>query len=485
MVLLSIHQNQQDNSGKKHENPHLKDSHRGHSGHGKYSLAELDKFLGVPHLGLRQKKKGPHRFSYDKSKGLSTSDINPEDRYRHSPESKGEENGDGDIEMIDLDSEEGVNSVTNYLSQERRFAPLPPADSSIQVQSYENRNEAPLEVDLRRCIAFVVDTNFIISHLGTLESIRTFHSGAHHMVVIPRYTMRELDGLKNSDKPVDETGTETIGKLARAANDWVYRNLASSNSNVVGQRVRQVLDPSCIMDDAILDCCLYFKERMEMFAILLSNDKNLCSKALTEDIPTVSYVKGMTGDLITQRAYDEYLLRYGRLPDVASGAMQSEFSLPIMDPTQDANSDRSGMFPPSPPDLLQLPAVSSYILNEAQRLLINATNSIMFHEYDEDLEYIGFDPDKMKSLRDVSECIYKYWISVFCEYFRGSKIRKDDWKSLPESLLLAPSDKSDLSAFVRFWGDVLEHLYAKRSDEDNKELEYQLGEWSRLAEKCN
>ena len=290
--------------------------------------------------------------------------------------------------------------------------------------------------------------------------------------------------MKNSNKPVDETGTETIGKLARTANDWVYRNLASSNSNVVGQRVRQVLDPSCIMDDAILDCCLYFKEQMEMFAILLSNDKNLCSKALTEDIPTVSYVKGMTGDLIAQRAYNEYLLRYGSLPDVTSRDRQSEFSLPIMDSAQDANSDCSGMFPP-PPDFLPLPVVSSHIFNEAQRLLINATNSIMFYEYDEDLEYIGFDPDKLKSLKDVSECIHKYWISVFCEYFRGSKMRKDDWKSLPESLLLVPSDKSELSAFVRFWGDVLELFYVKRSDEDNKDLEYQLGEWSRLAEKCN
>ena len=485
MVLPSIHQNQQDKSEKKHDNPHLKDSHGGHSGHGKYSLAELDKFLGIPHLDRRQKKKGPHGFSYDKSKGLSTSDIiNSEDRHHHSIELNDEENEDGDIEMIDLDSEEGVNSVTNYLSQERRYAPLPPTDNSTRLQSYENRNETLLEVDLRRCIAFVVDTNFIISHLGTLESIRTFHSGSHHVVVIPRYTMRELDGLKNSNKPVDETGTETIGKLARTANDWVYRNLASSNSNVVGQRVRQVLDPSCIMDDAILDCCLYFKEQMEMFAILLSNDKNLCSKALTEDIPTVSYVKGMTGDLIAQRAYNEYLLRYGSLPDVTSRDRQSEFSLPIMDSAQDANSDCSSMFPP-PPDFLQLSAVSSHIFNEAQRLLINATNSIMFYEYDEDLEYIGFDPDKLKSLKDVSECIYKYWISVFCEYFRGSKMRKDDWKSLPESLLLAPTDKSELSAFVRFWGDVLELFYVKRSDEDNKDLEYQLGEWSRLAEKCN
>lgn len=46
--------------------------------------------------------------------------------------------------------------------------------------------------------AFVVDTNFIISHLNTLEKLRSLSSTYHHLIIVPTTVIQELDGLKRA-----------------------------------------------------------------------------------------------------------------------------------------------------------------------------------------------------------------------------------------------------------------------------------------------
>jgi hypothetical protein len=41
-------------------------------------------------------------------------------------------------------------------------------------------------------------------------------------------------------------------------------------------------------DESILDCFRYFREQQNEFTVLLSNDKNLCSKVLIHYVKTIS-----------------------------------------------------------------------------------------------------------------------------------------------------------------------------------------------------
>ena len=165
----------------------------------------------------------------------------------------------------------------------------------------------------------VVDTNFILSHLNIVNGLQDVANNYGLQIIIPITVMKELDGLKNSSRIANEASSErisnqSVGHLARWANDWIYSALAKNSSVVRGQKLRQRLDKSTTKDDAILDCCLYFKENYQKsLVVLLSNDKNFCLKALSNDILTVSYRKDMNVDIIANTIYTENLRRFGKL----------------------------------------------------------------------------------------------------------------------------------------------------------------------------
>lgn len=382
-----------------------------------------------------------------------------------------------DIEMADLDNEENVEMVSNYLTDAR----LHEQDNNIIANDRIDQFESVIsnvELATQTQTIFVVDTNFIISHLNTLEALRSTFKEFHHLIVIPSYTVRELDGLKNSEKIVESChnvgdvkhGTN-IGASARSANSWIYKHMANTASGVIGQKLRQRINPNNVKDDAILDCCIYFKEKLGYFVILLSNDKNLCLKALTEEILTVSYRKGMTGQLIASKAHEENIYRFGS--NIARGVKQEY-------PTHSQNVLMNSR---ENEEKLDFKETSKHIFLEIEKLLLMSVNRIMLDEYGEEIDCLDFDPNRIESIIDISKCIYNYWVSVFSEYFRGSKLCKNDWKLLPDALTTVPNNKSLLEVFTQFWTDVLEHLFIKRNDDENTKLETMSNEWKTLIKR--
>lgn len=381
---------------------------------------------------------------------------------------------DEDVPMIDMDNEDEVELVSNLLSNKRL--------NDSQQQNLALSKEVidlsfPMMTPTRLKTMFVVDTNFIISHLNTLETLRRLSSRFHHQIVIPSTVIQELDGLKNSPKEViinehgkDGNDMQAIGLLARWANDWIYKNLANLDSSIMGQKLRQTINPHCVKDDAILDCCLYFKEKLECFVVLLSNDKNLCLKALTEGILTVSHRKGMSAQLIASKAYEENITLFGR----AESAVVPVADLKDIDIEITGNDDDQSI-----PDF---PALSAEIYHEVTETIIHAIYHVMTQEYGEDLDLIEFDKKSVSDLAGVTRCLSKYWISVFAEYFKGSRIKKNDWKNFPVCLTSFPSNSMELETLVKFWEDILVYLYSKRTEEDKEKLQSLVDRWRNLIQ---
>ncbi|CCE64881.1 hypothetical protein TPHA_0J00580 [Tetrapisispora phaffii CBS 4417] len=395
---------------------------------------------------------------------------------------------DGDNYMLDVQNEGQVRDITNYISSQRvnenSLMSVEEIDSAIPV----------MELTSTQTI-FVVDTNFVISHLNTLERLRQLSEKLYHKIVIPNTVFKELDGLKQSDRmakwsPTDGQALEsTIGALARRANDWIYRNLTNQGTGIMGQKLRQRLDLLCIKDDAILDCCLYFKEKLKSFVILLSNDKNLCLKALAEDILTVSYVPTMTAELIATKAYDENIFRFG-----IRGNYQTEMSIDTNNETHDINLNTNEKPNYTTVDRIEIDTTNDtpevkdldisetapYLYNEITIHVIEGINDAMKEEYGDELELIDYNKEKIKNLTDCSKCLRKFWLSVFSSYFRGAKLYQNSWKDLPNVLTVIPETINDLIVFNNFWQDIIRHLLSKKDKTEQLHSKQIFKDWNSI-----
>ncbi|GAV53006.1 hypothetical protein ZYGR_0AI02880 [Zygosaccharomyces rouxii] len=371
---------------------------------------------------------------------------------------------DEDLPMLDMD-DQSVELVSNYLSNRRNSDVVEPEAATLSRSREQIDSSFPMMVPTRLRTVFVVDTNFVISHFNTLETLRTLAPHFHHQIVIPSTVMQELDGLKVSSYGMtvkdEHGGKRQVAHLARLANDWIYRNLANLDSGIMGQKLRQTIDSNCIKDDAILDCCLYFKDKLECFVVLMSNDKNLCLKALTEQVLTVSFRKGMSAQLIASKAYEENLSRFG-----AHDLFQQ-------------NTYKN------PHSALQFHELMSMIYNEVYDAVIEAVDYAMRQEYGDDLELIDYSKDDLLNLQEISRFIAQFWISVFGPLFQKSKMRQSDWKELPSSILEVPTTSQELAPFIRFWEEVLNFLFAKRSDQEFEQLDSLTRRWEELATQCS
>ncbi|KAK9471384.1 PIN domain-containing protein, partial [Dipodascopsis tothii] len=156
---------------------------------------------------------------------------------------------------------------------------------------------------------FIVDTNFVLSHLRILDEMVVYAAVYRHVVVFPWTVIKELDGLKNStrvnmvkEKDNNKTTPQVVGQLARRAGNWLFQLFARTDPGVRGQKKDEKLEEAKLSpDDSILDCCRFFRERTGVRTILLSNDRNLCVKALVYSILTVTYVPGLTAQYILNR----------------------------------------------------------------------------------------------------------------------------------------------------------------------------------------
>lgn len=101
---------------------------------------------------------------------------------------------------------------------------------------------------------FVIDTNFILSHLQLVNNLALSHPRWRNVTVMPWATIQELDGLKKSARQND--GIE-VAKLARSAINWAYRAFGRRDPGVWAQIKQEKCDNDASHGDAaILDCCV-------------------------------------------------------------------------------------------------------------------------------------------------------------------------------------------------------------------------------------
>ncbi|CUM53593.1 uncharacterized protein AC631_00820 [Debaryomyces fabryi] len=386
-----------------------------------------------------------------------------------------------DIEMIPMDDYNEVEIISDFVKASRNNSKIL-YDDSMDIVS-ETETNALLN-ELGNVSYLVVDTNFILSHLNIVNGLQDVANNYGLQIIIPITVMKELDGLKNSSRIANEASSErisnqSVGHLARWANDWIYSALAKNSSVVRGQKLRQRLDKSTTKDDAILDCCLYFKENYQKsLVVLLSNDKNFCLKALSNDILTVSYRKDMNVDIIANTIYTENLRRFGKLESdpiaLAQPSIQHETLRPkIVQHESDASFNQT----------------SRIIFQEVQTLTLSVTHHCMENNYGEDLDLIrNYDRNAVTSLKHCSEVIIRFWLPVFSNYFKGSSLKpftetEDGKKIIKQPVLVdIPIEPLQLNEFIEFWSRILSTLYlAEMNDQQNDALELLIKRWKHNA----
>ncbi|KAK9325360.1 PIN domain-containing protein [Lipomyces orientalis] len=197
-------------------------------------------------------------------------------------------------------------------------------------------------------VLYVVDTNFVISHLRILEELVAQHSRFGHLLVFPLTVIHELDLLKttarSSSPDLPSRYQSDISSLARRANDWLFRSLARSEPGIWGQKANEKVERDILGDDSILDCCKYFQQMRHKAVVLISNDKNLCVRALIYSIRTVSFVPGLTAREILIRSLDlprvAMLTSQGFTDPVDEMMEDADTSMDIDEPSPDLNSSK-------------------------------------------------------------------------------------------------------------------------------------------------
>ncbi|XP_063822955.1 transcriptional protein SWT1 [Ostrinia nubilalis] len=217
-------------------------------------------------------------------------------------------------------------------------------------------------------LVLVVDTNIFIHELDVIKNVVNSHIkgySEHPTLLVPWRVINELDRLKDNNN-----GTGAICKRAKSAMDYLYKSLPES-SRIKGQSLRDAnshIYPCEIPDDEILNCCLQQSERGKP-VILLSNDKNLCNKAVINGVKCISLNE--LRPLIVHRPQP-------RAPDLCVK--------------------------------LQCHQTALY------QLLANILENEMRAKYNNLWQHVLFKAPPW-SLADVLQCLLKHWVAVFSEVF--------------------------------------------------------------------
>lgn len=241
-------------------------------------------------------------------------------------------------QTVDIKGLDEISSITKATQELRKHLDL----------DLENHTGEEAALRFEDKLLLIIDTNFAISHLSILKDLAKLHERYGHILVVPWAVIRELDGLKNSGKieyrnrpgaiTTGDCGLDqTLGQRARLANTWIFEQLGDRSQSLFGQKVSERLSESKGGDDAILDCCRYFQHKADSFVVILSDDKNLCMKALIHEIMTVSYTEGMTAETIARITHEEYSKQTGEMMDMdydmdTRPVVQPEQHTPVVQP---------------------------------------------------------------------------------------------------------------------------------------------------------
>ncbi|KAJ0175836.1 hypothetical protein K1T71_008995 [Dendrolimus kikuchii] len=218
-------------------------------------------------------------------------------------------------------------------------------------------------------LVLVVDTNIFIHQLDFIKNVLNSHIKGYSEqpnLLVPWRVINELDRLKDNNN-----GNGALCKRAKSAMDYLYKSLPENN-RIKGQSLRDAnshIYPCELPDDEILNCCLQQAERGKS-VILLSNDKNLCNKAVINNIKCI----GLSELKKLLESHPQPTLD----PDLYAGVKHYE--------------------------------------NTIYKLLANILENEMRAKYNTLWQHVLFKAPPWK-LSDVLECLLKHWIAVFNDVF--------------------------------------------------------------------
>lgn len=371
---------------------------------------------------------------------------------------------DLDIDMAPIDTL--ADDIMNYITESRNTGSINQAPDDMELDNFYSQT---VPVHLEGNVSYlIVDTNFLLSHLPTLDQLKSLANTYSLRIVIPIAVIHELDGLKNASRHTHRESNlsdQSVARLARRANDWIYTGLSDPNSTVMGQSSKQRLNKLAVKDDAILDCCLYFqKEFPHTLQVLLSNDKNLCMKALLNKVLTVSHRENLDARFISEMILNENIHRFGKIAHNTAVTKEVEVKVP-QTPLSVAN-------------------IYEVIVREVQTLVVSVVRHCMESEYGDDLDLLrNYDSKKMDSLTDATNIILEFWLPVFSSYLRQFKQFTIHHHADAMEMCISPTDQHSLEAFLEFWTRVLRVLYERTMNQEQRNsLNLLIQRWHELSE---
>lgn len=411
---------------------------------------------------------------------------------------------------MDIDDFEQLDNITNYVANIRNndevFIPTDMTNNDNK-NNYNGNNS----VQQQHIAYLIVDTNFILSHLSLLNELeKLLHSKymGVYQIVIPKQVIHELDGLKDADKSFSHSSNieskHSMSNLARSAIDWCYSHFHDSIPTVTGQRLHERIDKNAIKDNAILDCCLYFQNienNGNNMAVLLSNDKNLCVKALVNNILTISYRQGMNAELIASNILNELINNYNFNPNINidtnnnlnnnnnvnnndNEIFDQSFGNDTMEIEPSINEFQSSN--PIESKEITFDEIKEEIYSQVTTLVLEAIKYAVESIFGDASKMVGYNDDRMNSLLDAARCIVKMGVSTFSEFFDRRKFNPMKMLQDRETMKLfvnKPEDRVTIKEFIAFWSEFLEGIYKDRDLEQKSALKQISDHWQNLIKK--
>jgi rRNA-processing protein FCF1 len=215
-------------------------------------------------------------------------------------------------------------------------------------------------------------------------------------LVIPWQVLQELDLIKDRKR---NKNSDIIAK-ARSAVSFLHLNFVSDHPRIIGQ---SAFDSAPIgfqievPDDAIIQCCLLIAQRTSR-VILLSNDKNLCNKAIVNGIK--AYQKA------------EIQQELDKLGSESVVEVQIQSSSGNEPPTGNTHTPEPMYSLPADKEAVIADSVFCKVELLLKELLSKVLESEMYRAYDTSWKIIVAVKPPW-TLPDIITCLLKHWIAVF------------------------------------------------------------------------